>query len=65
MEQMMKKLFERSFLSCYCGFAGLEITMNGIKSPPVYTTSWADGGGLNITGRLPSETQRAAPASVN
>lgn len=44
---------------------GLETTMNGTKSPPVCTTSWVDGGGLNTTERSPSETPRAAPVSVN
>lgn len=50
---------------CYRVFLGLEITMNGTKSQPVYTTSSVDDGGSNTTGRSPSETQRAAPASAN
>lgn len=39
--------------------------MNGTRSPRVYTTSWVDDGGSNTTGRSPSETWRAVPASVN
>ena len=34
-------------------FLGLEITMNGTKSPPVCTTSSADDGGSNTTGKSP------------
>lgn len=55
----------RSFWFRLFQSVGLEITTSGTRSQRACTTSWADNGGLNTMGRLPSETWRAVPACVN